>query len=76
MCISTTRYFECNRQPIYNFILLFSDTLVLLLTDVLVFLQEKDQRFIFAAVVSLDWRNALKSVTPCPFCSWILSVSF
>ena len=27
------------------------DTLALLLTDVLVFLQEKDQRFVFAAVV-------------------------
>lgn len=29
-----------------------ADVLALLLTDVLVFLQEKDQRFIFAAVVS------------------------
>lgn len=29
-----------------------ADILALLLTDVLVFLQEKDQRFIFAAVVS------------------------
>lgn len=30
-----------------------ADTLALLLTDVLVFLQEKDQRFIFAAVVGV-----------------------
>ncbi len=45
---------------------LLSDTLALLLTDVLVFLQEKDQRFIFAAVVSLDLKKDFKSVTLCP----------
>lgn len=38
-----------------------ADTLALLLTDVLVFLQEKDQRFIFAAVVSLKLHSALES---------------
>lgn len=32
-------------------LIFIADTLALLLTDVLVFLQEKDQRFIFAAVV-------------------------
>lgn len=45
--------------------IVFSDTLALLLTDVLVFLQEKDQRFVFAAVVSLDLKNTLKSKKPC-----------
>lgn len=34
-----------------------ADTLALLLTDVLVFLQEKDQRFVFAAVVSCGTEN-------------------
>lgn len=38
-----------------------ADTLALLLTDVLVFLQEKDQRFIFAAVVSLKLHSAVES---------------
>lgn len=38
-----------------------ADTLALLLTDVLVFLQEKDQRFIFAVVVSLKLHRALES---------------
>lgn len=37
-----------------------ADTLALLLTDVLVFLQEKDQRFVFAAVVSLKLHSALE----------------
>lgn len=31
----------------------FKDILALLLTDVLLFLQEKDQKYIFAAVVSI-----------------------
>jgi hypothetical protein len=31
----------------------FEDILALLLTDVLLFLQEKDQKYIFAAVVSI-----------------------
>lgn len=33
--------------------LFFEDILALLLTDVLLFLQEKDQKYIFAAVVSI-----------------------
>lgn len=50
----------CNIRQVgrlLNFKLLLSvaaDTLALLLTDALVFLQEKDQRFVFAAVVSLQ----------------------
>lgn len=41
----------------YMYLLSFffiSDILALLLTDVLVFLQEKDQRFVFASVVSIN----------------------
>lgn len=34
-------------------IFFFEDILALLLTDVLLFLQEKDQKYIFAAVVSI-----------------------
>lgn len=55
-----------DNQSTYNYTLLFSDTLALLLTDVLVFLQEKDQRFVFASVVSLHLKNTLKSEIPCP----------
>lgn len=39
-----------------------TDTLAVLLTDVLVFLQEKDQRFIFAAVVNLLPKSGFKKV--------------
>lgn len=51
-------FFWLSRQAIgiyfYYFTVSTTDTLALLLTDVLVFLQEKDQRFVFTAVVSLD----------------------
>lgn len=60
------------------FTLLFSDTLALLLTDVLVFLQEKDQRFIFAAVVSLKPNYALiplvRLTSPFNHSLWVLSI--
>lgn len=51
-----------------------TDTLALLLTDVLVFLQEKDQRFVFAAVVSLDLESALRSEAPCQVVSPFVSI--
>lgn len=38
---------------ISNVFFFFEDILALLLTDVLCFLQEKDQKYIFAAVVSI-----------------------
>lgn len=53
-----TRSFEFNRPSTCIHALPFPDTLALLLTDVLVFLQEKDQRFVFAAVVRLNlWKT-------------------
>lgn len=55
--VCVTRSFEFNRQSTGIYTLSFSDTLALLLTDVLVFLQEKDQRFIFAAVVRFNLRK-------------------
>lgn len=69
---------EVNRQAIYMYFysstISTTDTLALLLTDVLVFLQEKDQRFIFAAVVSLNLKSALKSEAPCQALCPVLSI--
>lgn len=52
--MNMTSFGSYTLKPSYliSHLIFFADTLALLLTDVLVFLQEKDQRFIFAAVVS------------------------
>ena len=51
-----------------NIFFSFEDILALLLTDVLLFLQEKDQKYIFAAVVSIrpcdEYFNWFNSTAP------------
>lgn len=67
----TCRYWHCCMP---HFCYFAADTLALLFTDVLVFLQEKDQRFIFAAVVSPQTLEGFevrdtKPESLCPFLS-------